>query len=442
MSKILADKKFSEILTGSAFALTGKMSGVGLALLSNVLVARFYGASMMGVLAIVQAFMMMASIFAVMGTNVSILRLIPEHLTKYSVTSAFNIYRKTQYLVAVTSLLVGGALYFCSNLIAQKVFTKPDLNFYIAVTALSVIFKALMDLNTEAVRGLRLIRIFAFMQILPHAMMLLILLALMAISKQPNDPFYAQLAAWGATAITGALIMDRAFRCQMRPDDQVRPLKLVELLSISAPMLMTASMNFIIGQVGVLVLGVYRPASEVGFYAIAVKLATLTSFVLQAINSMAAPKFSELFHTGKLDDLFYVAKKSTRLIFWTTTPILLFLVVFGRPILALFGEDFTVAYLPMLILVVGQFVNSVSGSTGYFMNMTGQQKAFRNIIAISSSINIFLTLFLIPKFGLLGAALAGTSSMALWNCMTLFFIKIKFGKTIGYIPWFKNFSSP
>ncbi len=222
----------------------------------------------------------------------------------------------------------------------------------------------------------------------------------------------------------------------MQPGDAVQSMPLRSLLAISTPMMMTASMNFIIAQMGVLILGMYRPESEVGYYAAAVKLATLTSFILQAINSMAAPKFSELFHTGRMDELFYVAKKSTKLIFWTTAPILLLLVVLGRPVLGLFGKGFAVAYLPMLILVAGQFVNSISGSTGYFMNMTGHQGTFRNIMGAASALNLSLALALIPHFGLYGAALAGTVSLALWNIWTLGYIKAKYGRTIGYVPFF------
>jgi O-antigen/teichoic acid export membrane protein len=186
-------------------------------------------------------------------------------------------------------------------------------------------------------------------------------------------------------------------------------------------------------------LGIYRSESEVGYYSIAVKLATLTAFVLQAINTMAAPKFSELYHTGKMDELFHVARKSTKLIFWTTIPILVVLVLFGKPILGLlFGRDFTVAYPAMVLLIVGQFANSISGSTGNFMNMTGRQKIFRNIIFLSALINIVLCFVLIPRFGINGAAFAGMISLSFWNIYTLIYIKIHFGSSIGYIPTWRR----
>ena len=126
-------------------------------------------------------------------------------------------------------------------------------------------------------------------------------------------------------------------------------------------------MQFFIGQTGVLLLGIFRTETEVGYYAIAVKLATLTAFILQAVNSMAGPKFSELYHARKMDELFYVARKSSKLIFGTTIPVLIILFAFGKIVLSLlFGQEFQVAYVALTFLVAGQFVNSISGCADNF----------------------------------------------------------------------------
>jgi O-antigen/teichoic acid export membrane protein len=184
-------------------------------------------------------------------------------------------------------------------------------------------------------------------------------------------------------------------------------------------------------------LGVFRSEAEVGYYAIAVKLATLTAFILNAVNSMAGPKFSELFHSDKMEELFYVAKKSSKLIFVTTTPILLGLIILGKPFLGIvFGLEFTMAYPAMLLLIAGQFVNSISGATGLFMNMTGHQNLFRNIVLLAALTNVCLNLLLTPHYGIYGAATAAMTSIVGWNAATLFFIKSKFGKTTGFFPGF------
>jgi O-antigen/teichoic acid export membrane protein len=433
---LTTDQKFSEILTGSVYALAARVAATGLSLLTSIIVARYYGAEAMGTLAIVNSFLMLLTIFTVLGTGTSILRLIPEHITKYSATSAFLVYRKIQYLVAAISLVTGTIFFLAAGLVAEKVFSKPGLTFFLALAACFVVFKSLMDLNTQAVRGLKLMRIFAVLQILPSLVMLSALLAVTFFYRHPGNPVFAQLAAFLVAGVAGSLIMDWAFKKKRAAKDLVKIISVKEIAALSTPMLMTASMHFFMGQSGLILLGMFRPASEVGHYAVAVKLATLTVFVLQAINSMAAPKFSELYHGGKMDELFHIARKSTKLIFWTSMPILLVLLMFGKPILnTVFGQDFEAAYLAMVMLLIGQFVNSISGSTGHFLNMTGNQNILMNLILLAAITNIGLSLALVKEFGINGVAFAGMISLILWNSCALIYIKKKYGQTIGYLPY-------
>jgi O-antigen/teichoic acid export membrane protein len=432
---LISDTKFSEILTGSAWALSARVLATGLGLASSIIIARIYGAEIIGIVAVLNSFLVLATIFTVLGTNTSILRLIPEHLVKYSAASALKVYRKTQYMVIGVSLVTGTLLYFGSSLVAGSGFSKPHLSFYFALAAIFVVFRSLMLLNTDAMRGLKLVRGFACMLVLPQGLNFILLLLLGLMVSTMDVPVYALLGGNALTGILGWVIMEHSFKGRLQSQDIVHSMSTWEILSISLPMLMTATMTFVIGQTGVIMLGMFRSEAEVGYYAIAVKMATLTAFILSAINSMAASKFSELFHSDKIDELFYVARKSAKLIFWTTAPILLGFVILGKPVLSFaFGHEFAVAYPALVVLVLGQFVNSISGATGLFMNMTGNQKALRNIMFVAALTNIGLNLLLIPKLGINGASLAAMVSLVAWNTSTLIYIKIKFGKTTGYFP--------
>jgi O-antigen/teichoic acid export membrane protein len=434
-TNLISDQKFSEILIGSAWALSARVAATVFGLITSIIVARWYGAAMVGVVAVINSFLMLATIFTVLGTNTSLLRLIPEHLVKYSPTSAFKVYRKTQFLVTLVSVFSGTLFFFGADLIAEKIFSKPHLSAFFALASLFIIFKSLEQLNTQAVRGLRLIKVFALMQMLPLALNLLILVCFGLLLSVEDAPVYALLGGVAITGTAGWFVMEYAFKKKMQPTDMVQPMATREVLAISLPMLMTATMTFLIGQTGIIMLGMFRSEAEVGYYAIAVKLATLTTFVLNAVNSMVGPKFSELFHSGKIDELFYVAKKSSKLIFFTTTPILLGLIVLGKPFLGIvFGPEFTVTYPALLLLIAGQFVNSISGATGLFMNMTGHQKIFRNIVLLAALANICLNLLLTPRYGIYGAAIAAMASIVGWTAATLFFIRSKFGKTTGFFP--------
>lgn len=423
-------------MKGSAWSLGTRVLTTGITFLTTMIIARFYGADILGILAIVQSFFVITAIFTLFGTHNSILRLIPEHIAKHSPSSAFRVYRKTQFLVATCSVVTGGTLFFLSGPIAEGVFAKPHLAFYFALASFFVLFYAIMTLNTQAVRGLRLIHTFAMMQFLPSLSKFIVIAVLTLVFFQPENPAYALFASYLITAVAGVLIMNSTFRKKIQPTDTICFTSTKSILSVSVPMFLSSTMTFIIGQTGVILLGIFHNESEVGYYDIAVKMATLTSFILSSINSMAAPKFSELFHKRNIDDLFHVAQKSSKLIFWTTVPILLFLIVFGNYALELlYGENFKKSYIPMVILIAGHFVNSVSGSTSNFMNMTGNHIPQRNIMMYTLFLSITLNLMLIPKFGITGASFAGTISLAFSNIMALLYIYKKYKKLIGYLPY-------
>ena len=434
----ILDKKFSEIFTGSVWALGARVISTIFAMVTSIIIARFFGPEMVGIVALINSFLLLVTIFTVMGTGTSILRLIPEHIVKFSYSSAFRLYRKTQFIVIFVSMLTGTLFYLSADIIASKLFSKPHLSFYFAIASTFVAFKSIMLLNTQAVRGLKLIKVFALMQLLPQCLNFILLISLYLVSESRNIPVYALLCSFALTGTIGWIIMELAFKSKIQPKENVHSMPIMEILSISLPMLMASAMGFIIGQTGIIMLGIFRSEAEVGYYSVAFKLASLTSFVLTAINTMAAPKFSELFNSGKLEELFYVAKKSAKFIFWTTSPILFCLVILGKPILfMLFGENFVISYNALVFLVFGQFLNSISGSTNTFMNMTGCQNQFMNIMAVTALINLLSNFVLIPNLGFIGAAISSLISMAFWNIVALAYIKIQNGKSTGYFPLLK-----
>ena len=72
------------------------------------------------------------------------------------------------------------------------------------------------------------------------------------------------------------------------------------------------------------------------------------------------------------------------------------------------------------------------------LNATGHHKQFRNISFVGAIVNIVANLILIPKYGILGSAIANTFSMIAWNIIGTIYIKKTFGFFIGYFPFIKK----
>ena len=155
---------------------------------------------------------------------------------------------------------------------------------------------------------------------------------------------------------------------------------------------------------------------------------------LFAIESIAAPKFSELYANKKMDDFKKIIHQSTKLIFWTSTPILILFLLFPSFFLGLFGEEYIIGKTVLILLVISQFITSCSGSVGYILQMTGKQKTFQHIIFSSAIINILLNFILVPIYGITGAAISSLISLIFRNFVSVYMVYYYYNIITFYFP--------
>jgi len=205
-------------------------------------------------------------------------------------------------------------------------------------------------------------------------------------------------------------------------------------LKFSFPFFISSSMLLLLQWIDIILLGYFKTSSEVGVYSVAVKISMFSSIILFAINSIVAPKISEIFSQKKIGKLKSIIKKSSMLMFFTTIPILILILIFSSFILGIFGKDFLDGEECLRILIIGQFFNVLCGSVGYILNMTENQNIFKNITIFAVVINIFFNLILIPIYGIIGASIASAISLILWNIISSFCIYKKLNvSTIWFI---------
>jgi O-antigen/teichoic acid export membrane protein len=159
----------------------------------------------------------------------------------------------------------------------------------------------------------------------------------------------------------------------------------------------------------------------VGVLGVAVRTATLTSLLLVAVNSIAAPKFAALWAKGDHEALQRLAVKSTALITLLAAPLLLAFIVFPSFILGLFGADFKEGAIALSILAAGQFVNAATGSVGFLLIMTGHERQLWKSVALAALLSLLMSGLIMGGAGLIMAALAVAVPLAMQNILSSFY---------------------
>lgn len=197
-------------------------------------------------------------------------------------------------------------------------------------------------------------------------------------------------------------------------------------------------LNFLLLWSDILVMGKFRSAAEVGFYAIASRLATGVSMPTDSLGASLAPSFSSLTGREDKEGLRRLFHTSTRWIFLLSSFAGLALVLAGFPILGIFGPEFQKGYAALCVLVLGQVITSLFGANGTLITMTGHPRVNLANSVVMGLGNLGLTLLLVPRYGALGAAGASALSWSVVNATRA--VEIWFILKIG--PWDRTMIKP
>jgi O-antigen/teichoic acid export membrane protein len=196
-----------------------------------------------------------------------------------------------------------------------------------------------------------------------------------------------------------------------------------EWISVAIPLMLIESINIILKRTDILMLGAMAGSKTVGIYAAAVRISGLLTFGLASLNMIAAPMISQLYASKKHVELQQMLSFSAKILAVFAFPLTLVTILFGKWMLGFFGIGFDSAYTALVILVAGQLINTLSGSVGLLMAMTGHQNQSAFIMGVCFFINILLNLVFISYWGINGAALATSLSAMLWNILLLIYIR-------------------
>ena len=434
-NKFKGDPHFAELVRGSGTAFVLKILGIISGYIFTLIVTRIFSAETWGIFALCFTVLQITSVIGRLGLDTALLRFVAEYSTQGKWNLVREIYLKTLKLTVPFSLTLSLILFFISPFIAKYLFHKKYLESYFRIISVALVPFVLLFINSESLRGIKKIKEYTFFQnvgIMLFASITLIILFFL--HKKDDLPILAYTSSVFIIFLASLFLWLKILKSKIQHPKfstfvscKTSTISYKYLLSVSIPMLLSSSLFFIMQWTDTIMLGIFRTEKEVGIYNVALKLAALTSITLFAINTIAAPKFAEFWGKGDIKGLKRVAQQSTKLIFWTSLPMLLSLWLFPSYILSIFGSEFKIGVTALIMLTLGQFINAISGSVGYILQMTGKQKVFQNIILTASIINIILNASLIPRFGMNGAAFASLISLAVINVIPFFLVKYYYG---------------
>ncbi len=395
-----------------------KFSSVSLTFLSSVLLARVLGPEDFGVYAYVYALILLLSVPSEFGLPTLVVRETARGMARKEYSSVQGVWRWSTRMTGIISFtlvaLTGVFIFFF-----QGTFSNKRLETFLWALALVPLI-ALGNFRGAALRGLQRIVAGQLPEFLVRPGIFVLVLAssiwLRAKALSAPNAMAMYVAASALAFGFGAFLLWKTTPPEVR---QAAPRIDNRAWLLSAlPLAFVGGMQLVNQQASILLQGFYLSDSEIGVFRVATQVSQLASFGLLAINMVVAPRFAILYAQNNMRKLQRLVTRSTQIILAFSLMVTVGFILLGKPFLhLLFGSPYTTAYMPLVILLGGQLVNSGVGSVGVLLNMTYNERETAKALTISAILNIVFNLLLIPIFGIIGSAVATVISLTSWNLL-------------------------
>ena len=401
------DFDFSSILSGGFVVFVGLAINLFLNYVIRLLFARYLSVDQFGLVSIVMATVNVVGLLSILGLDTGIGRYLPRFDDE---SKRQDVLISALQLAVPPGILAGAVLYLLSGRIADRIFGIPELGVLLAIAAVGTPFVGLTRLSIGTIQGQK--------RTLPKVLIENISTPVVQLVLMAGVVFYGLQTVAVAWAYVGGFVFSGILgliyivsHVSLR---EGRPTMRRELLSFSAPLIITVAMGSILQYSDTLLLGGLRTASEVGIYNVIYPLSQFMALFLTVFSYLIMPVVSELHSSDDLERANEYLRLTSKWILFLTFPLFITMFVYPTEIIQVtFGAKYTDGHLALAVLAVGFLIHSILGPLGKGLTGIGRTDLIMYDNVGAATLNIVLNLLLIPRYGFLGAAIASVVAYVL-----------------------------
>lgn len=419
MNGISIEKEVKTVFRPSVIFAVGYILFNFLYLLSSIIIAKILGTHVFGLYSLGWAVTGIGSIIAGVGLNNVPSKFIPAYLHEGNNSKVHHFILFLFKVQLLSVLLVAAVLILSSHLISNKLYREPGLAIFIILLSGLIPFQKFIELIGSIFRGFKKLNYSVYLQnFFEPLYRFIFILAVFFLGTYLNGVFFVLYSGVTLTLLISLLTLKRKIISPLLQNRETPfALSKREVLLYTFPLLGVSIVSYLTGKTDILMIGYFLSPDKVGIYNIAFKLSIVVSLSLLSINAILAPVISELHVKKETKKLEASYKAFTRIALYASVFVFSSFIILAKPLLLFINKDFVLGFIPLVILSAGQIINVALGPGGNVLAMTNYPRLNLYNSASALVCNIVLNLFLIPRLGIIGAAIATSSSVVLLNLL-------------------------
>lgn len=394
----------TKLAGGGAALLFASAAGNALSYGFGIFVARALGSEQFGLYTLGLTVFNLLALFAPLALDTGLLKFVSGQLSSGEGSLARRTMITAGMIALSSGLLASVGLILFAPLIAS-IYHKPALTGVLFFFAAALPFAVLGTVILGALQAFQTVRYTVLIKYLwePAGKFLLAILAIV-LGLGLYGVLCGMVVVFAVSALIGLGCLIRAIPAQGgRTENKGEAFRV--LAAFCAPLIMSNLFGILAPRSDMLILGYWVNAEQVGIYNAAFQTSGMIALILGAFDTAVAPVIGGLVGAKDPATMKILYQATSRWALTLTLPLFVLMTLWSGEILALFGQAFTLGASALLILAAAQLLNTATGPTTSIILMSGHSRTIMMNSVMNGVLLIGANFILIPKYGLLGAAI-------------------------------------
>jgi len=377
------------------------------------------------------------AVIALMGLSEGMVRFIPFELINQN-------YAKIKRILAVgftvslsLGIGLGLILFSLAQVLAVRIFHEEAIIPILQLISITIPLEAFGQLLLGVVLGLKRMdyQVYSYSIIYSFVRLGLTVLFL-SMGWNVMGAIIAYSIAWAVTIAVLFYFISRII--SLRKLGKFSREDVSALAFFSVPLCLTDLTTQLRNYINLMLIGAMGTITSVGIYSVAMRVQMAGTLLMGPIVKAAKPIISDLSQQNEVERLKQVYQTMTR---WSLTiilPLAITIILFARSILSIFGKDFTQGDHILILIGFGLLLSAATWVSQSMISMMGYSKITFFINVGSLVLTILFNTILIPKWDILGAAMASIIVILIVGIVSV----VQVYALVGLLPYNLTFVKP
>jgi O-antigen/teichoic acid export membrane protein len=381
------------------YAIAANIAILLVGLISVPILTRGLGTTLYGTWSLITVTVSLIVPFALISLNVAIVRFLAAEKDQGRV--------RNDFLSACSTVFISGAvfsliLFLLSDFLAASIFKDAGSSLYIKLASVLVLLDSLHLLPLAFFRMRRRIGLYSILTLIYTAFQVGLILASILLGYKLTGVIIALIINDVLFNIATLLVIFRQVGLRLPTFSNVKT-----YLKWGLPLTPNSAILWIILSSDRYMVSYFMGVSAAGIYSAAYTIGNYASFILMPLGIVLYPTIAKYYDEGKLSQTKSFLQYSVKYLMMIAIPSAFGLYILAKPLLQILTTPAFIAGSNVIpVVAFSAVLYSLFQIYVYIIHLVGRTYLTVRLLAISAVLNIGLNLLLIPRMGILGAAVA------------------------------------